>query len=1335
MSNIWDEAELVSEEPKKDIWAEAEEVQQPQPKNVVPNRPANQELKVQEQPQELNPNAQPSATQLQGGVEKKYVQQDGYIVDTETGEKFDNSMEIRKPDDLTSLSPKQLKNYLRSQEAIKRAANWERLHNAIPALIRDYEFLTPIFKQEEQYQATHPQMDIKDQITQRLKGMAGSVPGLVNIGLLGKTWGMPSLAKQGAIVGAGLGASEPFDKALSGEGSWWNVPIGAGIGALSGGVLGKGLQYGGKVLNQIKKNPAKFKQDFLDEFLPEYQRGRILEQKSKPLTQRIYEKNPQKLEELTNPNSYENMSMEQLEQATNPYNNMTMEELEKATAPDINYEPSTYGVNNNNIDSQTIANQFNTGINKARNEIQTFTDFANNLKAKYGSIDNLRKIVAEDVDEFGKPKSQFEAQMDLDNYLRMQEELANSNTPYLEQAGQIDKRFKQLDNAVEVPQNANKYVEPVVDPQLQTVAQPVVPQTSRVVATPAKQQPIPFGKKERSFGSSKYDKKIQEARTDAYYDETSRAKQKADFEALSPDEQQALINNPDAMTPEAVYGKTQSINDAVARGEVPSESIVNNLAQKGTEYGQALEAYKNIVPTTPSDIIMEVTKQGRKKASESALKLIDNANKIVNELNNIKVPDKQKAIQNIFKDNGIVSSLKTQGLAKDLLKLEKAQGLTPDNFIKLVQEKYKINTVKPDEIAKVKQLCDNFANATTDIEKERARAYIGKFLNKKIHRGFWETAIAKEKAWTYNNMLSNLQSRISDATATITNATGYGLADDIIANLSSKVLGTGTHGSLGSLNPKKLGKNFIEGVVEKAKDVNAGINTKRLGQPDRYDIGNAFEFEGIPGLEQFEKGVRHLTGDVDAGIYNSKYLQSLEDLKAAGFTEEEAKQIALEEALRRVWQYDHPLTKGIVSLVKGADKYTGPVRLGTRFAPFVRTMTNLTMDALQRGTGYDAAAGVAKIIKGKTKGATKKEMRDAVNQLSRGITGLGEGYIGGNLLLNHPNTIGGISQQDTYGDDVTGLGPQSIAIGDKGFNLSMFPTLTIPALINASMRDKNSDVPTRVINTVQRVGNTIAELPGIKSFGDLYKSYNSIQSDLQKLVEDGEISEDEKKDAIKSVNSYLGPQLANMLSQEIFASSLINAGSRAYYPANTETYNPNDLGDMIYKKVTNRTPWRKDLPVKYNALGEVSLNDNIQNPVARALNELVTPIKVSNYNPAKTSEKLKDFAKSVKGQKYEGANNIILKKLPRSLKINNEKIVLGPEQYSEMQKTYGQLQSKYKQQVLDDTYNDEIKTKRLAEIRKSAEEAIKIHYFNHKPKSSRHRYTNRMINDIKNGDL
>ena len=31
MSSIWDEAELVSEEPKKDIWAEAEEVQQPQP--------------------------------------------------------------------------------------------------------------------------------------------------------------------------------------------------------------------------------------------------------------------------------------------------------------------------------------------------------------------------------------------------------------------------------------------------------------------------------------------------------------------------------------------------------------------------------------------------------------------------------------------------------------------------------------------------------------------------------------------------------------------------------------------------------------------------------------------------------------------------------------------------------------------------------------------------------------------------------------------------------------------------------------------------------------------------------------------------------------------------------------------------------------------------------------------------------------------------------------------------------------------------------------------------------------------------------------------------------
>ena len=237
---------------------------QPQPKNVVPNRPANQELtiepKPQQQVQELNPNAQPSATQLQGGVEKKYIEQDGYYVDTETGEKTPiGGMEIRKPDDKISLknfkdfwelgtNKKLQEQYKRQQagEAILRGQRFAKDHPFLEGMAKDY---LPGYRATQwgnEFDRTHDKNFVNDISKQIVQAGLNLIPS-ANLASAYATGGMSNLAKAGGIDGLVQGITSAIGDTATENADineLWKRPLSYGVVGLAGGVGANRINQG-----------------------------------------------------------------------------------------------------------------------------------------------------------------------------------------------------------------------------------------------------------------------------------------------------------------------------------------------------------------------------------------------------------------------------------------------------------------------------------------------------------------------------------------------------------------------------------------------------------------------------------------------------------------------------------------------------------------------------------------------------------------------------------------------------------------------------------------------------------------------------------------------------------------------------------------------------------------------------------------------------------------------------------------------------------------------------------------------------------------------------------
>ena len=824
--------------------------------------------------------------------------------------------------------------------------------------------------------------------------------------------------------------------------------------------------------------------------------------------------------------------------------------------------------------------------------------------------------------------------------------------------------------------------------------------------------------KERGFVDTvrqNYGDDVAKQITDKEYDVYSHEMQKANWENRTPEQKIQALNEVDNINPDVLYGKAQALNQAIQNGEPLNVAMLDGVAKNLTKAGQEIEAAKHFIPTSPEGIVLETIKQTRKNTPKQVLKLKDETSQIVDEVaktnaeiekefnawlqkQNLPKQIKQysekgdrlalmkamekyrqgkikgefakleekrlKAIDNILAKR-VVKPAERKSLATQLLALNDNNGLNPENFARLVDKHYGIQTIDVSDYAKIQELSNRFINATTDRERDVANGLIKKFIwNKQPKK--WA-----DKARTYRNinMLLSVPSRLLDVTSTAT-FQGVRALDELTAKGLDKIARTGVRGGVENMSPKAWFKSVARGAKEGAEDVNLGINTARSGEVDRYELGFHPQFENVPLLGKAEKGLNATIRIPDRMFYEAKFDSALKDLMSTGkFTVEEAEEIARNEALQAVFQGQGLLSRTSKDVRDWFDNLAPDLRIGSHIAPFVQTPANLVAEGLER-----SPLGLTKGIVQWNRATTPQELRAAQETVAKGLTGsIGAVGLGGYALNKLPNNIGGLTNEDLYGDEVRNLPPQSVVIGDKSISLAGAPYFTIPAGMGKALWTPDKSLAEKTLNSIAYTGNILSDLPMYKGLGDLYKGVGNVFKEANEYA----TGKDNAQGVVDEVGRLVGQQGANALSQYIPLGGTLGTIRNAADPYNRElmTYNENPLlgtAEYIGNRLQNRIPFASSLlPMKYNVLGEPSMRTNIENPVARIAEATLSPVRIRNYTerPAEMEEmqRIQDYAME---NDITGKTTLKFAKPKRYIGRGKDKTRLTNEQYSELTRLY-----------------------------------------------------------------
>ena len=579
-----------------------------------------------------------------------------------------------------------------------------------------------------------------------------------------------------------------------------------------------------------------------------------------------------------------------------------------------------------------------------------------------------------------------------------------------------------------------------------------------------------------------------------------------------------------------------------------------------------------------------------------------------------------------------------------------------------------------------------------ELEVETAKAM------KKVFKVVPKTFAQKLDGYRYINMLLSPQSRIKDFILTAKNASDTAIDESIAGGIDYlRTLGSKDKTRYISANPFAGTKAWLQGAKkgfkESLEDIRYGINTSRSGEVGRYGLPNTPTFKeanfegglldraktliGNP-LGSAEKLLRYTLQVPDRMFFEARYASSLANqMKARGVTEPTQDMInrAVEEAKRAVFQEDRLVTKRLAEAAQLADipiealenvigLPQGTLPSASKgLAPFVKTPTNVIAQGLEGLHGL--GSGRLQLSKA---GDNPELIREAELLMGRGIRGLGElglGYAVGKGLWDKIKT--NIGEEDYYKNEITGLQPSSLVIGDKAISLQNMQN-NLPFFTGVGLGQRG--LGKAFTNTT----DIIAEMPALKALGDLY----NINKEANYIAK----SEDPDKELLKKGSRAARSLGANYLTTLIPVGGWLGELRTDIDPFARELYAPDRYDDGVLQglgsdaeylknRVQNRIPGLSMLlPNRYNSLGQPIMSNNIQNPVARALSQAVN-FGIRNYNepPAEMDEmqRIQDYAME---NNIQGKTTLKFAKPKRYIGRGKDKTRLTNEQYSELTRLY-----------------------------------------------------------------
>ena len=864
--------------------------------------------------------------------------------------------------------------------------------------------------------------------------------------------------------------------------------------------------------------------------------------------------------------------------------------------------------------------------------------------------------------------------------------------------------------------------------------------------------------------------------TDRTYSTRGQSVNETILNNMSPEEIQTLINSND-VSDLAVTARGLELKNDLQSGIVPVHKL-NKWAKEGTKTAQALQARGVIVADSPEKAMIIAQESIRKATPKNVTKLLDNVEDIikdVKEANSIKSTSiRKKAIDKLLTSR-IVNKNTRQSITDELIRLESVGELNEENLTKFINKKYNIPELNAEDFNNYKVFTDGIKatkNKYEEIVKQNGKltpkemkdfqremdvltGKIGKYTAEKIPVGFMK----KIDTFRYINMLLSPKSRIKDILFTSA-FQGSQAVDEVIANGIDNVLTKNIHGFKvrSGLHNKEWQEGLKDGLKYGIEDVKEGIRTGRAGDGERYDLknGQTFKYKSLKdingsfgekakqavenGLYGLEKALNYSIRVPDRAFYEARYASSIADqMKAAGVNEPTNEMIeqAVKEAKEAVFQDESWASKAGVNLRKGFNSISEGLNeaigkdvipnVGDWAMPFVQTVANVTNQGLKNVAGLPV--GAVKYAAAHT----PQEIRDAEMLMAKGIKGAGIGTAGygiGNAMTNNPEQIySNIGSNDYQDDDVTGIRPQSIAIGDKSISLKESPDTSIPLSIGMAIGENglnNKGLSEAAI----RAAEAPFTMPVAQGVSNIVNALNP--------------SGYQEKPTEEIAADVAGATLQNAVNQLTPLSGFQREIRNTVDPYKRETYSKNSFENALNRTLDGIPGLSDNLPIKYNAIGEPAYSDNIDNPILRTAGEAVD-LGIRNRNYDETYETLKRYQDTLKDinkqkdavgeDKIKNINSVRMEKAKRSMTINGKMHYLNNEEYSNFQRDYGKINHNLRQYAFENKLFSRMKdgdiTKYLSDINNSALQAVRIMQLGDKPKKY-HRYTQSILSDYEN---
>lgn len=569
--------------------------------------------------------------------------------------------------------------------------------------------------------------------------------------------------------------------------------------------------------------------------------------------------------------------------------------------------------------------------------------------------------------------------------------------------------------------------------------------------------------------------------------------------------------------------------------------------------------------------------------------------------------------------------------------------------------------------------------ATSEREKQIELAKIEKRINDKLPPERGQTIKAIRRMAMLFNPKTQVRNIVGNTLIMPVNDVA-----DIIGTQIDKAIAKRT-GVRTTNNPifKEKGKGFKKGITESIQDYKMGIRTEPSGSKYEFNFGGKSFNENtsskvLNAINNKLNGIENLLGAVMSGgdrpFYEAAFNNSLQgQMKANNVTTPttEMIDIAVNEALSRTWNDNNSYTEAVLTLRRAMNKLNiGGFGLGDLIIPFAKTPANLTKAIVE----YSPVGLVESIIdysdmkKAISRGEmTAMQQKKFVNSMSKAIAGSILYLIAGTLA--HTGAITGSADDDkdvrNFEQNVLGIQPYSIKIGDKTFTYSWANPLNAPLAIMADtykMSKNNEKLFDILYNAVRTTVGVVVD--------------NSFLQGIKKIFE-ADDTVDGLIDAVLDMPSQFVPT---------FLSQFATLGDKT----KRQTFEYGDKLKSTMNQIKAKIPGAKNtLAPTVNTFGEEVENYGGDNS---AFNVFLNPANISKANATDTQKELYALYEATKDK------TIFPMQAPYYLSDDGEKVNLSSNERSEYQKRSGEYVSKELHALFDSEFYKTLESEDKVEV-------------------------------------